>query len=519
MRQYVGLLALMLGTIGGWGGVRPALAQPPRQFLTVDELSGVTPNSWARQALQSLQTRYGCLKGYPEGNFLGNQALTRYEFAAGLEACLAKITNLARSGQVRPADLGTLQRLQQQFAAELAKLDKRITPLETHLHTLDAQQFNPLTKLSGEVIFEVEDAPGTQNALVAQNRVRLDLQTSFTGHDLLHTRIGAGNSPSLALNGGVPTAVGNLALQTGYTGESASIDWLAYYFPAGKHIQFYVAALSGTSPDYLPTTANSALDQGDGGTGSLTLFGAHNAIYNIGGGTGAGFNWQVNSRVQLGAGYLAGPTSASDPTPGNGLFNGDCTALGQLTLTPTPALTVALTYANGYDSPGTPIFNYAFSALGGPAPVSGVEGTSFANFPGGLTRSINTNSYGISLSYQVNPKLMISAWGDYTQAQIQAPGTPDGEVWNYALALASPDLFKKGNLGGLIIGADPYLGNPQQVGYGGVGRAVPLHVEVFYRYQVNDFFAVTPGIIYLDNPNQQPGTSNTILVLRNTFEF
>jgi hypothetical protein len=64
------------------------------QVTSVSQLSDVQPTDWAFQALQSLVERYGCIAGYPDGSFRGNRALTRYEFAAGLNACLQRISEL-----------------------------------------------------------------------------------------------------------------------------------------------------------------------------------------------------------------------------------------------------------------------------------------------------------------------------------------------------------------------------------------------------------------------------------------
>lgn len=51
----------------------------------------VSPTDWAYQALTDLILRYDCLKGYPDRTFGGNRVLSRYEFAAGLNACLQQI--------------------------------------------------------------------------------------------------------------------------------------------------------------------------------------------------------------------------------------------------------------------------------------------------------------------------------------------------------------------------------------------------------------------------------------------
>jgi hypothetical protein len=61
------------------------------QVTSVSQFSDVQPTDWAFQALQSLVERYGCIAGYPNSTYRGNRALTRYEFAAGLNACLDRV--------------------------------------------------------------------------------------------------------------------------------------------------------------------------------------------------------------------------------------------------------------------------------------------------------------------------------------------------------------------------------------------------------------------------------------------
>jgi hypothetical protein len=103
------------------------------QITSVSQLSDVQPTDWAFQALQSLVERYGCIAGYPDGTFRGNRALTRYEFAAGLNACLDRVNELiatATTQGVTREDLVTLQRLQEEFATELVTLRGRVDTLE-----------------------------------------------------------------------------------------------------------------------------------------------------------------------------------------------------------------------------------------------------------------------------------------------------------------------------------------------------------------------------------------------------
>jgi hypothetical protein len=62
------------------------------QINSVSQLSDVQPTDWAFQALQSLVERYSVISGYPDSTFKGNRALTRYEFAAGLNAALNRLS-------------------------------------------------------------------------------------------------------------------------------------------------------------------------------------------------------------------------------------------------------------------------------------------------------------------------------------------------------------------------------------------------------------------------------------------
>ncbi len=76
------------------------LNQPPEtspaleQINSVNQLSDVLPTDWAYSALQSLAERYGCLLAAQNGNFSGNRAISRYDFAANLNECLQVIQSL-----------------------------------------------------------------------------------------------------------------------------------------------------------------------------------------------------------------------------------------------------------------------------------------------------------------------------------------------------------------------------------------------------------------------------------------
>ncbi|NEQ47065.1 MAG: S-layer homology domain-containing protein [Leptolyngbya sp. SIOISBB] len=65
------------------------------QIFPPDGFADVSPNHWAYTAVSTLAEDYGCLSGYPDGTFRGDELVTRYEFATALEACLATLVQLS----------------------------------------------------------------------------------------------------------------------------------------------------------------------------------------------------------------------------------------------------------------------------------------------------------------------------------------------------------------------------------------------------------------------------------------
>jgi len=142
------------------------------QVTSVNQLSDVSPTDWAYEALRSLVERYGCIVGYPDRTFRGNRALSRYEFAAGLNACMQSIERLIGTGGVGDEDIAALRRLIAEFETELATLGARVDNLEGRVAFLEDQQFSTTTKLNGEVIMALTGSDN-DNQTVFGNRFRL----------------------------------------------------------------------------------------------------------------------------------------------------------------------------------------------------------------------------------------------------------------------------------------------------------------------------------------------------------
>jgi hypothetical protein len=485
------------------------------QVTSVSQLSDVKPTDWAFQALQSLVERYGCIAGYPDKTYRGNRAMTRYEFAAGLNACMDRVNDLiaaSTADMVKKEDLATLRKLQEQFAAELATLRGRVDALEAKTATLEKQQFSTTTKLAGEVIFGLsqEFSANSGNQVALQDRVRLSLNTSFTGKDLLVTRLAAGNARTFVDGANAPLSAGLQTYQFGTsTNNSVSVDWLAYYTNFGEKLKVYIPAWNGLHYDYAPTM--SSLDTGDDGNSTLSVFGQRNPIYSIGGGTGIGATYALGGGLSLSGGYMAG--NGSNPTAGNGLFNGDNSFLGQIAYAPEKSpFQLGFTYVNAYKKSGA-----IFDGNGG---AGGQIGTPLANnlaapiVVGGPNTPVKVNSYGVSGSYKFNPGFTVNAFANYTKAEDGsiAPTAASRDIWSYALSLGLPDFGKKGNLLGLVVGAIPYQS--------GGTLSTPFQVEGFYKYQLNDRISVTPGVIWVSNPSQTANESSALIgTVRTTFSF
>ena len=477
------------------------------QVTSVSQLSDVQANDWAFQALQSLVERYGCIAGYPNGTYRGNRALSRYEFAAGLNACLDRVNELiatATASGTTKQDLATIQKLQEDFSRELATLKGRVGRVEARTAELEAHQFSTTTKLNGEVVIAVAGVVSGKNVngnTVNQNavlgdRVRLNLDTSFTGQDLLRTRLQASNLANFSSNATF-TPEGDFRFAAGDSKNAVGIDALLYQFPLDKKTNIVLEANAGAVDDFTDTI-NPYID-GDGGSGAVSHFGTRNPIYYLVNGAGIGIKHDFNKNLQLSLGYLA--NSPNNPQSGNGLFDGAYGGIAQLTIKPTNKFTIGLTYINAY--------NNSFLA-------NGSGGSNNANT---LLQTSSSNSYGVETSFQLSPKFVIGGWAGFTKAQILSTPRGNAEIWNYAVTVALPDLGKKGNVAGIIVGMEPKVTSVSSA----VGTKDPdtsLHIEGFYQYKISDNISITPAIIWLTAADQNNGNEDIVIgALRTTFSF
>ncbi|NET04824.1 MAG: iron uptake porin [Symploca sp. SIO2B6] len=510
------------------------------QVTNVSQLRDVQPGDWAYEALRSLVERYGCIAGYPDGNFRGNRPLTRYEFAAGLNACLEQIERLIADGideLTLREDLVKLERLTNDFEAELATLATRVDNLEGRVALLEDNQFSTTTILNGEVIFGLatafggdppggcgfaadsdrvncQDADGSDTNTVFAHLTRLGLQSSFTGKDRLRLFLTTGNFD----NGGFTnpesfnTYMARLAYQADLNNQ-VILDLLEYRFPAfDDNLVISVIPFGFGLSDVL--SANSPYF--DTGRGSISRFGQLSPIFNIGGvlDAGAGFDWLISENVRLQVAY--GTADSGDPE--GGFFSADTSVLGaQLLLQPFENVVTGITYVNAFTSDGrlgtfTGSVNAESNGLwsGGLLPVVDLGLSAPArlgDFPA------QTNAVGGTLQWRLTENLTFGAWGGWTFTNflerlpefrdpnnnpVNEDDKPFGNTVTYLFSLGLSDPFgREGDLFAFLFGMPPKLVDS---GPTTRGQAVPFFEQVVRE---EDPVEVTDNNPRLDNPGNE----------------
>lgn len=497
------------------------------QVTSVSQLKDVQPSDWAFDALQSLVERYGCIAGYADGTYSGNHTISRYEFAAGLNTCLEKINEAIANHKINPTnnqDLIRLQRLQGEFKAELQQLQQHIETIEHRSTELQANQFSTTTRLFGQAVFSVQGSNSPNVDLFPRDGVperqgktnvtftssaQLTLATSFTGRDLLLTGLSAGNLGSNASL--LSTNMGRLGFESN-TDNNLVISDLSYRFLAADNLGIVVGT-AGVNP--INTFRGISPLEGSS-DGAISLFGQRNPILSIGNGTaGIGFDWQISERISLQGVYSAEIASYPGNIKQGGLFGGRFTTGAQLSLAPTNDIDIGVHYLYSHSPDGL---------LG-----SGI-GDSQLISPFADATAFDTQAIGAIVAWRVNPNLQLGGWGGFTSSKpFNLPGSV--ETTNWMVFAAFPNLLRPGNLGGVLVGQPPKITSStlpdgfnfpkfSDGGTAGGRNDTSIHVELFYRAQLSDNIALTPGLFVIFNPDHNAANDTLIVgALRATFRF
>ncbi|QSJ20854.1 carbohydrate porin [Nostoc sp. UHCC 0702] len=484
---------------------------PMAQVTSVSQLKDVQPTDWAFGALQSLVERYGCIAGYPDNLYRGNRALTRYEFAAGLNACLERVNELittATSDLVQTEDLATIKRLQEEFAAELATLRGRVDTLEARTAELEANQFSTTTKLSGQVIIAVNSGAFTGERIIGPTgeeiassdpnttvvyRAAIDLDTSFFGTDQLKIRLDTGN------NNGVNNAPGLLEPNFGSvldfsikppTNNNLGVSRLYYTFKPFQDFTVSVGPEIRTT-DYVDYNSYAYLSFRDFST---FAFINNQLLFPVNGpSAGAAIDWKPGGgALTVRALYAA----AEAGNPGNNGFVRGVAPFTRL-LYPTGSGENGL-FGDTYQ--GTVELEYA------PSRVFAIR----LQYSGGKLFNNQYDVFGANFELAFSPKLAV--FGRYGYGNYD--NTSFGDIKpNYWMAgVAFPDLFSPGALAGIAVG-QPFIASE-------IGNTTQTNFEGFYNFRVSDNIQVTPLIQVITNSSNQ-NSNGTIITgtLRTVFSF
>ena len=457
------------------------------QVTSVTQFSDVRPTDWAYQALSNLVTRYGCVAGYPNGTFSGTKSMTRFEAAALLNACLERVTETTDE----------LRKLLTEFDTELTVLTARVDGLTSKVGKLEAQQFSTTTKLKGEASMVLGGVPGYTTAAGANAGntafnydLRINFDTSFSGKDLLRTRLRSGNFSSQPFGSSSSILKLDKAETSQGTGTTSNVwlDRLYYQFPVSKSVTLTAGPLvRNTEMSWVPSVYKSDV---------LDFFqlGGASGVYNKA--TGAGFGAQY--RQPGTKGFVAGVNyvaeNGSDSSTGAFDSSGKLNVLAQVGYR-APQYGIAVGYR--YGTEGSRVRN--FNALGG---------GSGALVDGQDSNSIAFNAYWQPKTSGIIPSISFGYGYNGINGSGKKTGATNSQSWMTGLQWS--DVFAKGNAAGIAVGQPSNTDNAT--------RATML--EFFYKYQVSNNISVTPAIFYVsDNQGSQNASSNWGGVVQTTFRF
>jgi hypothetical protein len=444
--------------------------------------------------------------------------MSRYEAAALLNACLNRVTEMTDE----------LQRLMDEFKKELAVIKGRVDGLDAKVGKLEANQFSTTTKLSGQATFVVGGVGYSGSAYnSAANTVRrrtgapvtgvdenvtfnydlqINLDTSFTGKDLLRTNLRAGNFGTSAF-GGEPHGLANsaeleIAFEEDAGPDNVGIYKLFYQFPIGKQFTATVGARVGQEdmlalwPSVYP--ADTILNL-------FTVNGAP-AAYSKNLGAGAGLWWQ-NNGWSVSANYVA--ALGSDSTKGLFTTESGATASAQIGYQQEQwGLAAIWSYVQ-------PLTQF----------VPGTTPTVHSSIDHGEKVGAETNAFGLSGFWQpLNSGWMPSVslgWGiNTTSYGVPTTGRPSvSQSWMAGLQWT--DVLAQGNDFGFAVGQAVFATSLT----GGVNADDGNYaLEGWYKFQVTDAISVTPALFYLSRPLGQrtpEGQSFSSLgaLVKTTFKF
>lgn len=419
--------------------------------------------------INQLLDRYQC----PSNDDQPLSSQSRFAAATSLGSCLDQL----------PASSEETLRLAADLSPESQAARWLPANLESKVDALMYANFSKTTTLRGEAIMNLNGVPdypatstGKSTGTVTRNnqtafnyRLRLYLDTSFTGFDLLHTRLGSGNFSDLPFG----TSSNNiLKLDKSDTSHNAlTVNRLYYRFPLSSEFTAFVGSAI-ENHDMLamhPSLYHSLILDAFQRYGSAE-------VYNKAGGAGIGLTWRqrgISKTTRLVAGVNVVVQNANNPNYGITEATGGINALAQLGLTGSN-FGFAIGYRHGTTNSSVPAAN-------------GRAGNSLQ--PGQIANNLGISGYWQPSDSGLIPSISLGYGFGHPEGTANPHGPVESQSW--MAGLEWDDVLAKGNTFGLAIGQPS---KPNR----GVGSDAWL-AEIFYRSQISDKISVTPAIFYAND--------------------
>ncbi|MBM0741538.1 carbohydrate porin [Phormidium sp. CLA17] len=461
------------------------------QVRSVTELQDVQPSDWAYQAVKALVEKYGVVSGYSDRNFQGNRSLSRNEFAAVLNQVLTKVEQLFTTGELGRIreDVATIRRLQTSYGNILQGERDRTSTLELLTAKLERQQFSTTTKLNTQLVAALSDGTNARTTVLA--RIRLTLDTSFSGSDLLRTELEAGTNSGDAISKSQNRG-SNLLGTVGLLADGGGLDYVAvpntvqisklyYTFRPAKTLVLTVGAR---------LNPRNFIDYNRFANDSLTNFSSSFFMNNPlivqnqvdrPGGAGAALSWQPSETSPFTVRALYAATDAEQPNAAvnkGGLF--------------------------GDRNQGSVELEYAFNK----------NLMTRLQYTAATINGTAINAGGFNFEWALNRQFAVFGRvgvGSYSGLNTALNQTLNLTPFTWAVGGTARNIVIPGSVAGLAIGmpfVEPDLGNATQT-----------NLEAYYSFNLNDRVSFSPALLIVSNPNNRSAGTIWEGVLRLIYAF
>lgn len=477
------------------------------QGASIRDFSDVYPTDWAYQALAELVETYGCVGGYPDGTFRGNQPITRFEMASLLSKCMNAMSakmDMMSENMGAMEDMETLERLVSSFEEELITLKGSVDGLDAKVSELEDSQFSTTTKASFEIVtdfvyFASDNSdrnaravsPGAtrtygNSGIALSSEVEVGFETSFTGSDKL----------SFSLTGDLLSkGAGNYLVSGDFydaAGDEGNADFSGFSYETTLDLGGMMTTLVfGTDVDDLDPVVG--LDTYYGG-GGYDDFGPGDF-----GDAGIGFNVELLSSdagtLTASAAYavsnddpamveVEGHGQASSQVGQYGIFGKETDRSGVLALSWEGAL------FGGNDA----LFTVAYQNI-----KQNVEAVDLTRgYLHLVTGAYFTDTISLSSSFS------FGTWDSGIGSDLKST--------KWMVGLNMDDAFFPGNSAGIAYGTPEFVSDPET-------DNVMKVLEVYYTFKVNDHFEVPVYLDFISNVGHMPNADAWGVAVRPTLTF